>query len=116
MLLEALIAMLIFSMGILAIVGLQAASIKNTTDAKYRTEASFLANQYVGQMWVDRANLANYATPSGSALSTLPEVSVLPSGTRTIVVLGNQVTITITWQLPGESTAHKFMTIAQING
>jgi type IV pilus assembly protein PilV len=50
-LLEALIAILIFSMGILAIVGLQAASVKASGDATYRTNASLLANELIGQMW-----------------------------------------------------------------
>ena len=60
MLLEALIGILIFSIGILALIGMQGAAIRNTTDARYRSEASFLANQIIGQMWVDRANLALY--------------------------------------------------------
>lgn len=81
-LLEALIAMLIFSMGILALMGLQAVSIKQTADAKYRADAAFLANQIIGEMWADNpANLASYAhhatgtpcTPTGAA-STYPKV------------------------------------------
>ena len=43
-LIEALIAILIFSMGIMALLGLQAAMIKNTSDNKYRADASFIAN------------------------------------------------------------------------
>ncbi|HLD10157.1 MAG TPA: prepilin-type cleavage/methylation domain-containing protein, partial [Methylophilaceae bacterium] len=53
--LESLIAILIFSMGILALVGLQAAMIKSTSDSKYRAEASFIAQQRLGTMWVDSA-------------------------------------------------------------
>lgn len=52
-LLEALIAFLIFSMGILGVIGLQATSITNTMEASYRTDAAFLANQIIAQMWVD---------------------------------------------------------------
>ena len=52
-LLEALIAFLIFAMGILGVIGLQATSISNTMDARYRTDAAFLANQIIAQMWVD---------------------------------------------------------------
>jgi len=48
-LLESLIAILIFSMGILALVGLQGAMVKNTSDAKYRAEATFIAQQRLGQ-------------------------------------------------------------------
>lgn len=61
MLLEALIAIVIFSIGILAIVGLQANSIKMSTDAKFRSEASLLANQYISSMWADMATAINTA-------------------------------------------------------
>jgi Tfp pilus assembly protein PilV len=60
-LLEALIAILLFSMGMLALAGVQAAAIKNAADAKYRAEASFLASQIIAQMWAENpATLANY--------------------------------------------------------
>lgn len=107
MLLEALIGILIFSMGILAIVGLQAAAIQNTTDAKYRSDASFYANQVIGQMWVDQANLASYVV-------TGQPISGLPNGTRTVAVNGTEVTVTVTWQPRGAATAHNFVTVAQI--
>jgi len=42
-LLESMIAILIFSMGILALAGLQGVLVKNTSDAKYRAEATFIA-------------------------------------------------------------------------
>ena len=50
MLLEALIAILIFSLGILGIVGMQASAVKANRDAKFRTDAGLLANELVGQM------------------------------------------------------------------
>lgn len=50
MLLEALIAILIFSLGILGVVGLQASAVKANRDAKYRADAGLLANELVGQM------------------------------------------------------------------
>jgi type IV pilus assembly protein PilV len=53
-LLEALVGILIFSIGILALVAMQAESIRNTTEAKYRNDASYLANQIIGRMWADR--------------------------------------------------------------
>ena len=61
MLLEALVAILIFSLGIIALMGLQAASISQVSQAKYRTDASYLANQIMGKIWVDQANIASYA-------------------------------------------------------
>lgn len=58
-LLEALIAFLIFSMGILGVIGLQATAINNTLDARYRTDAAFLANQILAQMWTDSVVTTN---------------------------------------------------------
>lgn len=108
MLLEGLIAILIFSLGILALVGLQSVSARATTDAKYRADASFLANQAIGMMWVDKSNLAAHA-------ATDEPVASLPNGKRTIAVNGNAVTVTLTWQMPGESVAHNHTAIATID-
>ncbi|HEY0845149.1 MAG TPA: hypothetical protein VGE12_07260 [Noviherbaspirillum sp.] len=109
MLLEGMIAIVIFSLGILAIVGLQAATIKQTTDAKYRLDASFLANQSIGMIWTNRSNLGAHAV-------TNEAISSLPNGKRTITVSGNQVTVTITWKMPGETATHSYTAITQING
>ena len=105
-----MIAILIFSVGVLAIVGLQAAMIKNTSESKYRADASYIAQQRIGAMWADPANLVNYLE-ANTDISSL-----LPSGRRTVTqpVVG-QFLVTITWQLPGEST-HNLVTIANISG
>src|ERR1700756_3364794 len=65
-LLEALIGILIFALGVLGIVGLQAASLRTTTDSALRAEAVFAANQLLGQMWTDdeAALAANYTSAS----------------------------------------------------
>lgn len=65
-LLEALIGILIFALGVLGIVGLQAASLRTTTDSALRAEAVFAANQLLGQMWTDdeAALAANYSSAS----------------------------------------------------
>ncbi len=61
-LLEALIGILIFGLGILGIVGLQAASLRTTSDSSLRAEAVLAANQLIGQMWTDdEANLSIYS-------------------------------------------------------
>jgi len=73
--LEALISILIFSFGILGLIGIQANAVGLSIDAKYRADAAYLANQIVSQMWVDRANMDSYAhlpvgTPCDSATGT----------------------------------------------
>ncbi len=64
MLLEALIGILIFSVGILAMVGMQAAAFSASADAKNRAEAAAFANQIISDIWmgVDRSSDANLLT------------------------------------------------------
>ena len=130
MLLEALIGILIFSVGILALIGMQATAMRATIDAKYRSEASFLANEVLGQMWVsDKANLAAFATSPG-APATCPGAPVCPWITRVgqllpnanganapeIAVATNEVTVTVTWQPPGDAQPSRHVSVTQING
>lgn len=61
LLLEGLIAILLFSVGILAIVGLQANALRAVTQTKYRSDAGFFADEVVSQMWANRSNIASYA-------------------------------------------------------
>lgn len=112
-LIEAMIAILIFSIGVLGIVGLQANMIKNTADSKYRADASNIAQQRIGEIWADpdpaRVGYVTFVEASTSVSA------VLPSGTRTTTQAGTQYTVTVNWQQPGED-AHKFTTIANISG
>jgi type IV pilus assembly protein PilV len=123
-LLEALIGILIFALGVLGIVGLQAASLRTTSDSGLRAEAIFAANQLLGQMWTDDgASLtANYSsaiaaqpykdfaaqlkTAQGGAWACDPTVQVnvgaLPQASQTSA----SVTIEIFWASPtGELVA-----------
>ena len=142
MLLEALIALLLFSMGILGLMGMQAIAVKNSADAKYRTEAAFLANQIIGQMWADNpVNLPAYAhNPTtnancnfGGAASANANVTAwlgdastrgtvtgsLPGATSALqqitIGAGNVVTVTVCWLGPQETVAHNYVAVAQIN-
>jgi type IV pilus assembly protein PilV len=130
MMIEALVGILIFSFGILAMMGLQAISIKNTIEAKYRTEASFAANKIIAEMWtecgVTCTTLNSFDTTSGTnakmtewrtdVAALLPGVVVSGTNSPTIQVVGNTVTVTVFWKIPGtDSTVRNFSTIAQIN-
>jgi type IV pilus assembly protein PilV len=126
-LLEALIGILLFSIGILGLVAMQAVAIKQMADAKYRSDASFLANRIIGQMWGNRTNLASYnyngsGTPPAAIASWVTDVqNTLPGATPTtnlpvVQVAGNQVTISIFWQAPSATTSHNYVSVAFING
>jgi type IV pilus assembly protein PilV len=109
-LLESLIAMLIFSMGILALVGLQAAMVSNTSDAKYRSVASYLAQQKLGELWADPNHIV--ATNVPVALAELPNGKYTMSHAPD----SGEVRITITWQAPGDTAVHNVTTNARIKG
>ena len=111
-LIEAMIAILLFSIGVLAIIGLQATMIKNTADSKYRAEASYIAQKRIGQMWADPANLATYVEANTDISSALP------GGTRTVALTAaGQYQVTVTWLQPGAGeTTHNFTTTVFIAG
>ena len=52
-LLEALIAVLIFSLGILGLVAMGGLAMQAQSDAEYRTQAAAYANQIIGDIWVN---------------------------------------------------------------
>ena len=128
-LLEALVGILIFSFGILGLVGLQANAIRHVNDAQYRGEAVYLASTIVGRMWTDNlAQLeANYDTDLGGPgylalkelVKTLPGATIAGNEPDIQIVPGPSAnsaiaTVTIFWQLPGEAQPHNYSTTAVV--
>ena len=132
-LLEALIGILIFSLGVLALVAMQAVSVSNVSNARYRSEASFLANEIISQIWVDRgvnyANVNGYKVSGGTGgnapsiawvkkVNTLlpgstdfpPEVAIVDATTD-----GKQVTVTIRWKAPDAVTVSNHTAVAFVS-
>jgi type IV pilus assembly protein PilV len=62
LLVEALCAILIFSFGVLGLIGLQASAVSESSDAKLRSAAALLADQYINQMWVSNRSAATVTT------------------------------------------------------
>lgn len=125
MLLEVLVSVLIFSFGVLALVGLQGSMTRAQTEAELRAEASFLANEALGLMWGDINNLGNYddlACNSYSPCVTWQQkVSTrLPSGLGQINILpaasgqGRMAEIVITWT-PANGTPRRHRIASQIS-
>lgn len=110
-LLEALVAILVFSIGVLGLVGLQVMMLKNTSESNYRTQATYIAQQKLGEMWADPDNLAAY-------LAADEDISAqLPSGRFTVSLPGpGQVRIIVNWQAPGDPDVHNVTTNAWIVG
>jgi type IV pilus assembly protein PilV len=114
MLIEAMVALLIFAFGVLGLVGLQAAMTKAQSTAKFRADAAFLAQQVVGTMWADAPNIANYASANCAGYARCNSwatkvASTLPAGTAAVTVAASDVTVAITWTQPNEGS-HTYTT------
>jgi type IV pilus assembly protein PilV len=112
-LIEALVGILIFSIGILGLVGLQAAMTRAQGAAKFRADAAYLSSEIIGAMWADRPNLASYATAPSSACTYqrcadwVNKVKTgLPQGQVELspVVSTGAVSLTMTWTSTNEGT------------
>jgi len=112
-LLEGLIAVLIFSLGILALVGLQANSTRIVTDSKMRIDASNIASQRIGEMWAKLGSISTFA----ESVTPVPE---LPSGKRSTQIEGDAtngyvVTVTVTWKIPGSDVTQQYTAVSQLH-
>ena len=84
MLLEALLGLLIFSLGVLALVAMQSVSISNVSNAKYRVEAALAAEEIMNYMWLSDPTPATlqlgFANPGGNSPYLMNWVTKLTVG------------------------------------
>lgn len=118
-LIEAMVAIIIFSVGVLGVVGLQSAMTKTQTASKFRGDAAYLASELIGTMWGDIGNLAQYATASCTSHARCNDWktkvgTTLPKGNAKVEVVNGEVTITITWTTPGGDGGHEYKTSTAI--
>lgn len=99
-LIEVLVALLVFSIGVLGMVGLQARASQISSAAEDRTTAALLANDAASLMWGRMS--VTLTTSEISAWRTRVQASLPPYNstdvTGTIAVSGTTAVITITWK------------------
>jgi type IV pilus assembly protein PilV len=128
-LIEVLVAVLVFSLGILAMTGLQASAIRMSTDAQQRAEATYLADQLLARMLVaDPTTAASFAhkpggtvqcAPTGAAstnpivtewltevTSTFPRASAQEQQVVVSGALLDEVTVRLCWRNGESDTPH----------
>lgn len=118
--LEALVAMLVFALGILGLIGLQGTMTREQTTSKLRADAAYLASEIVGLMWTDIPNLSLYASGSCNGYPRCADWATkvgnaLPSGSSTVVVnpANGDITVTVIWVMPG-GDEHQYVTATNI--
>ena len=105
-LIEVLVAILIFSFGLLGFVGLQARAIQYSVGAEDTNRAALLAND-IGAIIVS----THPDTPISAAVISAwqdrvddPRTGGLPGGTGAVVFAGDTATVTLTWQATGAAS------------
>jgi len=100
---------------VLALVGLQAQMTHAQSTAKSRADATYLANELIGVLWSDTANLSSYSGCDSYARCSEWQAKVangLPKGEGTVQVVDattGEVTITVRWTSPSDGQ-HQYVT------
>jgi type IV pilus assembly protein PilV len=118
MLIEVLISILIFSIGILGMVGLQTIATQNAANSEFRTIASTLANDIVSQMWIKKTANPSDANLSGDITIWKAKVSAstLPNASGTVTLTNSITTVTVTWKPPSKkSTENTNQYVTQVS-
>jgi type IV pilus assembly protein PilV len=128
-LLEALVAMLVFSVGVLGLIGAQSATVKDAGGAQYRGLAAAAASDLISSMWMsDRTATtlqASFGSTSAGAGYTAWKSRVVASGlpnattypptvTFTTVNASSVATIKVFWRAPGDTDSHTYTAMAQL--
>jgi type IV pilus assembly protein PilV len=105
-LLEVLVSVLIFTFGVLGLIGLQARAITMSVEAEDRNRAALLANEIASTIWLSNNSVIDttVGTPSWDqrAKDTLgPTATVVVAPEATIP---NSANITLTWFPPQRSS------------
>ncbi len=110
-LIEVLVSVLLFSLGILGLIGLQARAIGLSIDAEDRNRAALLANNIASTMWIMRtvAIDPDVGTPSWNVRARDVDAGGLPNGA--VAINANTATrtadIVITWKPPQRTESEK---------
>jgi type IV pilus assembly protein PilV len=106
-LIEVLVAILIFSFGLVGLVALQARALHYSTSAEDQNRAALLANELTSTMTVSQTvSLPASAVDAWKARIADPTTAGLPSGLGNVDVDATTglATITITWQPPNAAS------------
>ena len=120
-LLEGLLAIILFSMGLLSLLMLLSATLIESSNARYRIEASLLINDLVSHMWIGDHSLNGLKTRYADTTSTdyqswftsvsnrLLGVSAKTNAPQITIDDARNVTVNLRWQVPGDSNSHQMI-------
>ncbi len=125
-LVEGLLAVVVFSVGLVGLLTLLSGAMVDGAQAQYRSEAGLLASDLVGRMWTGDRSLAGLQERFGEAdaaeyldwrrrvQAALPGVTDSANVPQVSIGAQRDVTITLGWQAPGESAPHQLLVHTRI--
>lgn len=129
-LVESLLAILVFSLGLVALLLLLSAALRESGNAHLRSQASLLAADLIERMWNGDRSLAGlrsrfvatengeadeYAQWLSSVQRSLPGVSAARHRPQLTIDEDRSVTLLLQWQSPGEADAHQLVVHSRIS-
>lgn len=132
-LIEVLVAVLLVSLGVLGVIGLQSRSVGVLSDTRYRVEAAGLADELIARVWSETTNggagnvlPAYVGDPAELPQEWLDRIGALPGNEgqeqdppliAADATITNQVIVTICWQAPNASrrSCHAVVTVVDRN-
>lgn len=107
-LLEVLVALLLFSVGLLGLVALQAKASRQAVDAEDRTRAALLADDLIATMWAAKSSTVSDSTlQAWKARLQDAQAGGLPGNPGyTIETTNGITTVTLTWTEPTRAAAN----------
>ncbi len=130
-LVEGLAALLIFTVGMLGLAGLNTAMMQQSAHAQFRAQASYLAEELLGLATADVVNVQCYqmtAAGPGSCDSAVAQTAVADWRTRALAALpgassspptvtyagDGALTVTLLWQRPQETMQHNYVSTTNL--
>lgn len=116
-LIEVLVVLVLFSFGLIGMIGLQARAVQTSVGAEDSARAAMLANDIAAQMWLARSiTLPTAVVDAWDARVGDPTQGGLPNGEGTVTVAGAVATIRVTWRAPHEDAgaSHNYQTQVQL--
>lgn len=112
-LIEVMVALLVFSAGLLGLVTLQARATQYSIGAEDANRAALLANDIATTMWAQRSvTVPQVVLETWSARVADTAGGGLPNGTGTVAVAAGVATVTVTWRPVGalDDAVHRYQT------
>jgi len=132
-LVEGLVSLTILSVGLLGMAGMQGTLIQEGTESRSRMQAGFLASSVLGMAAANPENVGCFIVNSAQSVpcvspdaqaqatswtdqvgSALPGSAAVPPSVAYDAASG-QLSVTLRWQMRGDTTVHNFIAATQVS-